>query len=1123
MDDLGRWLDKLGLEDYAGLFAENAIDREVLPDLTDADLKELGIPLGHRKRLLKAISALRTESADAAKAADSAPRETSPSSAMDAEVSLAAWKRMPGERRPVTMLFADITGSTALTEKLDSEETHELLYGATRLMCQAVEKHRGTVCRFMGDGVMAMFGAPRANEHHAVDACEAAVEMQDRIRDYANRLSDSGNGEVKIRVGLHSGEVVVLKVGQGDKAEYDASGPTVPIAARMEQIAKPGEIYLTDTTHSLAEAHIDAEALEPVRVKGISSPVPVFVLRGVRSREEGSLLERRTPFVGRRAELAQFTSLLDSVLSSGYGQSVYVRGEPGIGKTRLTEEFSRLAAARGFACHKGLVLDFGVGKGHQAIGAVVRSLLNIPLRSESAERAAAADAAFEKGMLRPDQRVYLNDLLDLAQTVELRALYDAMDNDRRNRGKQQVVADLVAGRAAHGPLLLLIEDVHWATRQTLSHLANLALTVGNCPSILLMTSRIESDPLDASWRSNAGNVSLITIDLSSLRKEDAEILASGLTNADGAWVRQCIDRAEGNPLFLEQLLRTSEEQAQSAVPESIQSLVLARMDRLPLIDRQALQAASVLGQRFALDALRHITDQKDYDCRTLVGNQLVRTEGEDFLFAHALIQESVYSSLLKNTRRELHCRAAEWFKDSDAVLYAEHLDQAGDARAVDAYIRAIRAQVVDYRYERALQLCERGLAIAGKASHRHRFGCLKGDILLDLGEVDAAMAALQAALEVAATDVERCESRILLAAGLRLRTDYLEALELLEQAEPAAIAHRLDLQLARLHHLRGNLCFPLGRIEACREEHGKALEFARKAGSVSEEARALGGLGDAEYARGRMRTALGNFNRCVELCRQHGFGRIEVAYLSMVPFGRLYLCEIEEAERAGLDAVEAASVVGHQRAEMNARGALCHIYSQTGEWESSRDQAERSLVLCRRLGARAWEPILLLWEALAQNGLGRRAEAKQLLTQAAEITAESAHAFNTARVYGALALLADDPAEREEMLTAGEAVLKEGTVSHNHFWFYQFAMKSTLQTGEWDRVEHYARALEDFTRPEPLPLTDFYISFGRALAAHGRGDRDKKNLLELEHLRDLAQNLRLKPNLPMLESALAEY
>ena len=189
MDDLGKWLEKLGLGAYAPLLAENAIDAETLPDLTDADLKELGIPLGHRKKFLKAIAALAASGSGPANSSASTPSAASRPLATDTAAILTAWKRMPGERRPVTLLFADITGSTALTEKLDSEETHELVYGATRIMCEAVEDNRGTVCRFMGDGVMAMFGAPLAGQHplapaplptHANCGTSSAMAIPDR-------------------------------------------------------------------------------------------------------------------------------------------------------------------------------------------------------------------------------------------------------------------------------------------------------------------------------------------------------------------------------------------------------------------------------------------------------------------------------------------------------------------------------------------------------------------------------------------------------------------------------------------------------------------------------------------------------------------------------------------------------------------------------------------------------------------------------------------------------------------------------------------------------------------------------------------------------------------------------
>ena len=183
-EDVAKWLEALGLGKYVDVFVENDVDLRTLPALTEDDLKELGLSLGHRRALQKAIATLPKEGQEPS----DLPATSSPTSESDA--SLAAWERHPGERKPVTMLFADITGSTALTEKLDAEETHDLLYGATQRMCEAVENNRGTICRFMGDGVMAMFGAPVASEHHAVDACEAALEMQRATR--VHRLQHTG-------------------------------------------------------------------------------------------------------------------------------------------------------------------------------------------------------------------------------------------------------------------------------------------------------------------------------------------------------------------------------------------------------------------------------------------------------------------------------------------------------------------------------------------------------------------------------------------------------------------------------------------------------------------------------------------------------------------------------------------------------------------------------------------------------------------------------------------------------------------------------------------------------------------------------------------------------------------
>lgn len=1117
-NEITSWLKGHGLGEYADLFAEQRIDRETLAELTDADLKELGIPLGPRKKLLKAIRSGPRDALDIPEATDTESRPVS----VDSRTHLSAWERQPGERKPVTMLFADITGSTALTEHLDAEETHELLYGATQRMCKAVENNRGTVCRFMGDGVMAMFGAPVASEHHAVDACEAAIEMQRAMRDYASGAEARHGTGLQIRVGLHSGEVVVLTVGEGDKIEYDASGPTVPIAARMEQAAKPGEVHLTAATRSLAAHRIETDALEPVSVKGVSEPVPVFVLRRVRSPDDARRDRANTPFVGRRSDLVQFRGMLEACIEEGHGQTFYVRGEPGIGKTRLVEEFERIATEKGVSSHRSLVLAFGVGKGQDAVRTLVRSLLGIPAESGNAERERAADKAIKDGWLGPDRGVFLNDLLDLPLPTEQRALYDAMNNAVRNEGKQAVLSALVIASSASRPVLAIVEDVHWADAITLSHLAALTKTVAECPALLVMTSRVEGDQLDQPWRSSTEGSPFVTIDLGPLRKQDSIALISEFIGVADSLAERCLERAAGNPLFLEQLLRAAQEGSAASLPDSIQSLVLARMDRLEPDHKRALQAAAVIGQRFHADALGHLITENDYDCGELVKHNLVRPEGSGYLFAHALIQESVYGSLLKHQRHELHLRAAEWFRGSDAVLHAEHLASAGDINAPGAFLDAAREQAQQYRFERALDLTKRGLALATEQSDQHALTCLKGELLRDLADIESSISAYREALAKAGDDVQRFDAWMGLAAGMRVMTEYNEALVLLDKAETVATNARLTSRLTQLHHLRGNLYFPLGRTDDCRNAHLLALECARQCQSAEGEARALGGLGDAEYARGRMRTAHDCYTHCIDLAREHGFGRIEVAHLGQRGYTRLYSGDWRGAKAEGLAAIEVATKVGDRRVEMNAAGCVCHSVIDLGEHDLLEAHAEQQLRVIRTLGARAWEPQALVWKAVVSEARGRRSETRELLMQATSITREVGRTFTAGYSFGALAwAMADDSAVREAALDEGETVLREGAVSHNYFWFYRFAIDALLIVEDWERVERYAAALEDYTRDEPLPWTDFFIARGRALAAFGRGRRDGAAMQALQRLHDEAVRADLKSALPALEAAVS--
>jgi tetratricopeptide (TPR) repeat protein len=907
----------------------------------------------------------------------------------------------------------------------------------------------------------------------------------------------------------------VASRGAGHKT-YSMTGDSVNLASRLTDQAAPGTILVSDAVRRLLADRVDCAEFGALPVKGFAEPVIAWTLDGLG--QPSGRGER--PFVGRRTELRQFEGVLDSCLETGVGQTVYVRGEAGIGKTRLVSEFQRKAAELGFACHTGLVLDFGTATGQDAIGALVRSLLGLPVDGAGASAQAAAEAALAGGLLAAERQVFLNDFLGLPQPTALRAFYDAMDNATRNRGKRETLAELVSRSSEHCALVLVIEDVHWADQLTLEQLAHLAETIPQWPVILVMTSRREGDPRDHSWRGGISGNSLITVDLGPLRHQEATALADAYVDTSGEFARRCIERAAGNPLFLEQLLRHAEQSVEAGVPGSVQSLVQARMDQLEPTDKLALQAASIFGQRFGLDALRYLLDRQDYDCRGLQARFLVRPQGNDFLFAHALIRDGVYDSLLGPRRRELHSRAAAWFAERDLALRAEHLDAAGDAEAPRAYLAAARQQAKEYRYDRARQLVERGLELASATADVHALTLFHGRILHDLGTMPESLAAYQAALEAAGDEHERCVARIGLAAVKRITDDLEGAFAELALAEAAAVELNLIAERARIHFLRGNLCFPRGDIEGCLSEHQKSLLCARQAKVPELEAEALGGLGDADYVRGRMLSAYRHLGESAELAHRHGFGRSEVANRSQMAHASLYFRPQREALAEARAAADAASRVGHDRAELNAQIAAMFACYTCRELDQLKVHGERAGALIRKLGAWRFEQARLNFLAKAALAQRRPDEALALSREALGRGRDSGLRLEGPRVLGTLARILDEPDARRAALAEGEAVVSQGCVGHNQPWFYWDAIDVALELGDWEEAERYAAALEEHTGPEPLPWCDFHIARGRILAALRGRSPDAEQRRELEGLRAEAARLGFRMALASIEHAL---
>jgi tetratricopeptide (TPR) repeat protein len=553
---------------------------------------------------------------------------------------------------------------------------------------------------------------------------------------------------------------------------------------------------------------------------------------------------------------------------------------------------------------------------------------------------------------------------------------------------------------------------------------------------------------------------------------------------------------------------------------SVQSLVQARLDHLSPADRQALQAASVLGQRFAPDALAHLLGQPSQDCANLVRHLLLRPIGDELLFGHALIRDGVYDSLLRSRRAALHRRAAEWFATRDLALRAEHLDRADDPGAPDAYLEAARGQAATYRYDAALGLAERGLALARTKEQTFGLTWLRGDILHHLGAMAKARDAYDAAVAAAGDDSQRCSAWLGLAAVKRVTEDLDGAFADLDRAEAVAARLGLDAERARVHFLRGNLFFPRGNIQGVLDEHQKSLRLAKASGSVELEAAALGGLGDAEYARGRMLTAGERFDACVALCRDHGFGCIEVANRPMAAITRIYALKLADAASGAEAAIEASTRVGHKRSLVIARHVGFFRAFVAADYAAAEEHVTHALELARQLGARRFESEALHFLGNVRHAQGRQAEALDLIRKALAISRETGMAFMGPWLLGDLARATDDLDERRAALAEGERLLAAGSLSHNHLWFHPAAIETSLGRREWREAERYADLLETYTRPEPLPWADFLCARGRALAACGAGRRDRSVTDELARLRTEAAQTGFMSALAAIEDAL---
>jgi class 3 adenylate cyclase/tetratricopeptide (TPR) repeat protein len=976
-----------------------------------------------------------------------------------------------GERRQVAILFADLSGYTRLSSTIDAEETHRLLTRFFECADEAIVRHGGTIDKHIGDAVMGVFGAPLAYGNDIERALRSALAIHAAM----SAVSGEAQTPLAAHIGIASGEVVAASTGSIAHRDYTVTGDAVNLAARLTDLARAGETVLSDDVQRAASGFARSEPLGRVTLRGLPDDISAWRLVALHAPRASS------PFVGRESERKRFADLLARARRDATGATLVVRADPGMGKSRLLETLLVDAAAAGAVCHASTVLDFGAGQGRDAIHALVASLLAIPTGGPSGETRDGLDRALAEDRADDDDERALADLLLIPQRAG--SFYEAMDSEARRLARTRAVRGVVELAAQRNVLVLAIEDAHWASQSVLDHALSIAQLGERLPVVLVMTTRRDGDPISDSWPS------LVRLDLAPLADGDAFALARAHLAAAPAFARRCVERAQGNPLFLVQLLASGADE--EAVPPTIQSVVLARLDRLPPRDKAALQAAAVAGQRFSIELVRHLVGDPRYAADVPIARELVRRDDRDpsfLVFGHALIREGAYASLLRSARRSLHAAAAAWYEARDPTLRAGHLERAEDRRAAEAYLVAARGEAHAMRSEAALALAKRAAALAASDAVRFDALSLVGDLSIEAGDAPQAIAAFEQACDAAVDDAARCKAWIGIASGHRMTSEVTAGLAALDHAATLATGEHRVRERAQIAYLRGSLHFARGDLDACRQPHEEALAFAREAGDAEIEAWALSGLADALYAQGLLHSARDAFQRCLEICERDAMTRFSLMNHCMLAIIDAYFLRLDEARARIAGARRVARDLRHRLAETMCDESEAFILVTSEHVEEAAEVVARGLPLARSIGARRFEMILLVSLAQIEWHAGRHADARARLHEAWALCEAVGTAFAGGIVLGALARFAATRDERRAALRDGEALLRAPSISHSRTGFYWHAIEAALADRDWTEVERYAALLDESVKAEPLPLIDRIVARARTLAAAGRSN-----------------------------------
>jgi class 3 adenylate cyclase/tetratricopeptide (TPR) repeat protein len=781
-----------------------------------------------------------------------------------AEKILTSKAALEGERKQVTILFADLKGSMELLADRDPEEARKLLDPVLQLMMDAVHRYEGTVNQVMGDGIMALFGAPIAHEDHAVRACYAALRMQDSVKQYAEAVRRAEGVFVQIRVGLNSGEVVVRAIGSDLHMDYTAVGQTTHLAGRMEQMAAPGSILLTAEVLRLAEGYVGVKPLGPMAIKGLSEPIDVYEVTGagpVRTRLQAAAARGLTQFVGRDREVEQLRQGLERA-AAGHGQVSALVGEPGVGKSRLVWEVTHSHRSAGWLIVQTSSVSYGKGTPYLPVIDLLNAYFQIEARDDQRrmrEKVMGKLLALDRS-LEPSLPAFLA-LLDVP--VE-DGPWVTLDPPQRRQRSLEAIKRLLLREAQVQPLLLVFEDLHWIDGETQSLLDSLVDSLPVAHLLLLVNYRPE---YQHAWGSKTYYRQLR---IDPLPPESAAELLETILGRDaalGTLKRLLVERTEANPLFLEESVRALVETGvlagdrgahrltrpveQLTIPATVRAILAARIDRLAPEAKRLLQAAVVIGKDVPLPLLLAIADAPESEVRA----ELTRLQAAEFLyearffpdleytFKHALTHEVTYGSLLQDRRRALHARIVEAIEALYANRLAEHVERLAD--------HAFRGET----WAKALAYChEAGAKAAGRSAYRE------------------ALAMLERA-QIALSHLPEC--RDTLEHGVDLRLDFQSVFnalgDLQRMLDSLAEAERLAESLGDGHRLARVLAYTsrcfwwMGTPDRSVATGTRALAIATTLNDGALEAVANYHLGVAYVSTGDFRRAVDVYRRSAEI------------------------------------------------------------------------------------------------------------------------------------------------------------------------------------------------------------------------------------------------------------------